>query len=51
MVIEVNINVIRELRRTRKTNLRKLENKLGGKPTTESQSHWTYAVKTRNDGK
>ena len=51
MVIEVNVNVIRELIMTRTSRLRKWELKIDGKRTNEDQRHWTHPVKTTNDGK
>jgi hypothetical protein len=51
MVIEVRGNIFEELIMIRTSKLRKIELKLGGKPTTEGHRHWIHPVKTKNDGK
>ena len=51
MVIEVRVNILRELI-TRTSKLRKLKLKLSEKPTTtEGEKHWIDPVKTKIDGK
>ena len=51
MVIEVKVNVIREVM-TGTSKFRIMSSYiLGGKPTTEGQKDWIHPLKTKSDGK